>query len=277
MRRVLKHSPQKHIKATISQQKSMNYKEHNCISIEVLLSTAKINIDRYGLQIILVSETDYLPSFGYSIGLWEKYKHPEIICFGLPTDLLHEIINDVAKLIKEENPIILNKPYNNIFQNSKAEFIKVNSQNIEDYFKVAIRHYNSKDFPAIQLIWTDHNDKLPWESGFENDFLYKQPLLDRNMDFKFREPKNLGIFTTRQWLEFNKPILRVVHDFEGDWQFLTGDQMSEDIKLVSLEQMILRDKTLNEVFDLEYGESAERDFIGGEWIRLQEIPKEEEE
>lgn len=43
--------------------------------------------------------------------------------------------------------------------------------------------------------------------------------------------------------------------------------MLEDAKLVALEQMTIKDKTLNEVFDLEYGEEAEREFIGGKWTR----------
>jgi len=43
--------------------------------------------------------------------------------------------------------------------------------------------------------------------------------------------------------------------------------MPDDIKVVALEQMVLRDKTLNEVFNLEYGEEAEREYIGGEWVR----------
>ena len=43
--------------------------------------------------------------------------------------------------------------------------------------------------------------------------------------------------------------------------------MPQDAKLVALEQMTIKDKTLNEVFDLEYGEEAEREFIGGNWTR----------
>ena len=31
--------------------------------------------------------------------------------------------------------------------------------------------------------------------------------------------------------------------------------------------MVSKDKTLNEVFNLDYGYSMERDFIGGEWTR----------
>lgn len=61
--------------------------------------------------------------------------------------------------------------------------------------------------------------------------------------------------------------MRVVHDFDGDWQFLTGDQILEDARVVALEELILKDETLNEVFNLEYGESADREIIGGLWTR----------
>ena len=117
-------------------------------------------------------------------------------------------------------------------------------------------------------MWTDRNNKFPWEKGFEEEFVYRQPLLDRNVDFKFREAKNLAVFTTKQWIEENKPIIHVIHDSDGDWQFLTDDEHStSNIKIVALEQLILRDKTLNEVFDLDYGEQAERNFFGDKWIR----------
>jgi Domain of unknown function (DUF4262) len=251
--------------------------EHKCIDPNELLVRTKSNIEKFGLQVIMVNATDYSPSFAYSIGLYKTYNHPEIICFGLPNDLGHGIINDVAELIKNGEQIKPSKNYDNIFKNSKAEFLKVDERNIDDYFASAINFYQTAKFPALQLIWTDRNDKFPWEENFEEKFLYDQPLLDRNVDFKFKEQKNLGIFTTRQWLELNQPILRVVHDLDGDWQFLTGDQMPDDIKLVALEQMVIRDKTLNEVFNLDYGYSAERKFIGDEWIKQKEEDSEEED
>jgi len=177
------------------------------------------------------------------------------------------LINDVANLIKDGRAIEISKTYDIIFQNSRAEFLKVDDRNLSDYFGTAIDFYSTKNFPAIQLVWTDRNDKFPWEENFDEEFIYKQPLLDRNADFKFREEKNLATFTTRQWLELRKPILHVVHDNDGDWQFLTGDQTPDDIKIVALEQLILLEGTLNEVFDLEFGEEAERDFVGGKWTR----------
>lgn len=240
---------------------------HDCISKDDLLEKTKLNIEKFSIQVIMVASTDYLPSFAYSIGLTKTFNHPEIICFGLSNGLGHQIINDVAEIIKKGETIESGKIYSEIFENSRATFLKVDQRNIADYFGAALNFYENEEFSALQLIWTDRNDRFPWENNFEEEFLFKQPLLDRNADFKYYEPKNLTTFTTRQWLEENKPILRVVHDDDGDWQFLTGDQMPEDIKIVALEELIKRDNSLNEVFDLEYGEEAERDFLGAKWKR----------
>ena len=245
-------------------------KEHNCISRDEILLQSKANIHKFGLQVIMVSGSDYSPSFVYSIGLFETYNQPEIICFGLPQKLGHEIINDVAELIKKGETIKMYTTYDSIFSNSRAHFLPVDDRNLDDYFGAAFNYYNKIKFPAVQLVWTDRNGKFPWEKNFEEEFLHDQPLLDRNVDFKFREAKDLGIFTTRQWLELGKPILRVVHDTDGDWQFLTGDQMPDDIRLVALEEMVIRDRTLNKVFDLDYGYSMNRDFVGGEWTKTKE-------
>ena len=246
--------------------------EHNCRDDSKTTS----DIEKYGLSVIIIEATAYLPSFAYSIGLWQKFKHPEIICFGLTTKTLGALINDVADLVKEGQTIETNKTYNDFFENGKTEFIKVDSRNLSDYFGTAIDFYDTKVFPALQFVWTDRNNKFPWETDFEEEFIYRQPLLDRNADFKFREVKNLATFTTRQWIEQHKPILRVIHDTDGDWQFLTGDQMPDDIKIVALEQLVLRDKTLNEVFNLEYGEEAEREVLGGHWTRSKGEHDEEE-
>jgi hypothetical protein len=237
--------------------------KHNCID----LNQTKEHIKKYGLSVIKIESTEYLPSFAYSVGLTETFNHPEIICFGLSTELMHQLINDVAEIIREEGKLDLNKEYSNVFENSRAKFLQIDKKNIEDYFGVAIKYFGTTKINGLQLIWTDRNNKFPWENGFEEEFRFKQPLLDRNAKFKFREQRNLGIFTTRQWLEKNEPIVRVVHEENGDWQFLTKEIDFENGKLIALEQMILRDETLNEVFDLEYGEEAERDFIGDKWRR----------
>jgi hypothetical protein len=225
----------------------------------------KEDIEKFGWSVVMIKETDYLPAFAYTIGIWEKYGKPEIIAFGLDTETLQILVNDAGDIIKSGLEIILKKKYDNILENLDVQFIEVNENNISDYFGYAIEYYGSKHFPAMQLVWPDHLNKFPWDVNFETDLFYRQPLLDRNMDFKFLEDKNLGVFTTKQFIEESKPIVRVTHDEDGDWQFLTDEASLTEPRLVHLSFMTNKDKTLNDVFQLQYGQSAERDFIGASW------------
>ena len=46
---------------------------------EAIESTISADIEKYGCHIVLVEADDYLPSFAYSIGLFQTYHHPEVI------------------------------------------------------------------------------------------------------------------------------------------------------------------------------------------------------
>ena len=223
------------------------------------------DIEKFGWSVVMIKETDYSPAFAYTIGVWETYSKPEIIAFGLDTRSLHILVNQAADIFKAGEDIEMKKNYDDFFDDNNIQFIEVDKDSISDYFGYAIEYYGSKYFPAIQFVWTDNQNKFPWESDYEIDLIHKQPLLDRNMKFKFREDKNLGVFTTKQFLEHNKPIVRVSHNDDGDWQFLTEEAELTDAKIVHLEFMTNKDETLNEVFQLEYGQTAVRDSIGGNW------------
>jgi len=237
--------------------------EHNCLDDEKLID----DIEKFGWSVILIEASDYLPSFAYTIGLWKNYNHPELICFGFTTKTLHAVLNIGGEIAKAGEKLVVNKIYEDFFETGSAQFLPVDNRNIPDYFGYAIWFNKRNDFPCLQLVWTDRSDRFPWDAGYEEEFEYRQPLLDRNADFKFREKENLAIFTTKQWVSQNKPVLRVIHEDDGDWQFLTGDQMPEDIKVVALKEMVRRDNTLNDVFNLDYGETAERGFVGDVWTR----------
>jgi hypothetical protein len=136
------------------------------------------HIRKSGLSVVCVSGDEKNPPFAYSVGLQKTYDHPEIICFGMPIKLSHQIINDVAEIIKKDGKIKPNTEYTNIFKDSRAIFLPVKKNNIEGYLYVAIGYYGSNNFEALQLIWTDRNNKFPWEKGFEEEFEFYQPLLN---------------------------------------------------------------------------------------------------
>lgn len=224
-------------------------------------------VNEYGWYVAIFETTAYLPSFAYTIGLWKNFKHPELIVFGLTNDTLHSILNVSGDLVKKEKVILANSENADILENNKVFILEVNPENLSDYFGYGIDFYKGQ-FPAYQIVWADRKQKFPWEENFEKEFTYRQPLLDRNVDFKFREDKNLGVITNRQFLEEGKPILYVEHDDNGDWTFLTGDELlSSDARLICLEDMVELDQSLNQLFNLDYGEFAQRKSKKHKWER----------
>ena len=228
----------------------------------------KDHIEKYGCHIVLLNPVDDLPGFGYTIGLYEKYNHPEIICFGLSNDVLMGVLNDACSDIKEGCKFTTDKREDHLIDGYNVEFLSVNSDYYANYVGYARWYYHNVDFPLLQLVWPDKSGVFSWEDNFNPDRKFKQPLLDRNTDFKFYEERNLGVFTT-QYVIDGSPILFVLHDKEeGDWQFQGGEDFTDqDIRLVALENVTKMDPTVNDLFNLGMGERAWRTHAGDEWQR----------
>lgn len=221
------------------------------------------DIAEYGCSIIAIESTDYLPSYAHSIGLWEQYQHPEIILFGLPPSMMQQVLNEAAALIKDGEKITVAQSYTDFFENGQATCIAVDERNIPDYFAYAIQYYQGLPFDAVQLVWTDRHYKLPWEENFETEFKHKQPLLDRNADFKFSEDKDLIVLRS---IAEDKVLLKVIHDAEGNWHFLSSAD-DANLKENTLGDLVAQDMSLNDLFDLDYGQMAERKSREDKWER----------
>ena len=78
---------------------------------------------------------------------------------------------------------------------------------------------------------------------------------------------NIYVFTTRRIVLGQDPILRVLHDEDGDWQFLSREEVltESDAMVVSLGGMMEIDSSLKDVVDIPTGMQAVRDRVGNEW------------
>lgn len=224
------------------------------------------DVDEYGCHLALIEGDGYLPAFAYTIGLFKSFSHPEIIVFGLKPEVMGSLLNHAKDEIKKGFGFQTDKPYSGFLEGFDVRFLEVNKEYYLDYFGYAGWFYNrSWDFPALQIIWPDKTGKWPWEKDFNENWKFKQPLLDRNTDFKFYEDRNLCVYTTRHVLE-GKPILNVFHNEDGDWQFHSEeDPQIEDARLVSLEALVKLDRSLNELHHLGFGYKAWRESRDDEW------------
>jgi len=233
------------------------------------------DIEQYGCHLALLEPDNYLPGFVYSIGLYKKFGHPELICFGLKTEVMGSILNHACDLVKSGEVLTINKLYPGFLEGYDIQFIKVDREYYPNYVGYAGWFYDTTfDFPLLQLVWPDKHHHFPWDKDFQDDWKFKQPLLDRNTDFKFYEERNLGVYTTKNAFK-GEPILYVYHNNDGDWQFHTSLEPDlGDAMIVCLDEIIKLDPTINEIYHLQYGWRAWRESKEDDWSYEEDQDKE---
>ncbi|RFZ92343.1 DUF4262 domain-containing protein [Mucilaginibacter conchicola] len=234
------------------------------------------NIAKYGCHLTLIESNGYTPAFIYSIGLYQNYGHPEIICVGLDINVMAAIINGAKDMAAAGETIVTGKLYQGFLQDYDVQFLEVQELNYFDYLGFGSKFYQGIDYPVLQMVWPDKQNKFPWEDGFNEDWKYKQPLLDRNANFRFYESETLGVYTTSDALA-GAPVLYVYHNENGDWQFHTSLEPDiNDGKLVCLKHLVEADPSLNSIYFLQYGWAASRADRDAEW-EVEESPDEDED
>lgn len=86
---------------------------------------------------------------------------------------------------------------------------------------------------------------------------------------KFEDTLNTAVFTTKFVVKDKKEITYVTHEIEdGAWQFFSNDHFDnfeEVAMLVSLDEIIMMDKTVLEIADLPLGFIATRQSAKDIW------------
>lgn len=95
------------------------------------------NMEQYGCYIIQVKPDGFLPGFAYTIGLYQKFNHPEIICFGLSLDLLGSVLNDACELIKNGQSLQVGVHYDDFIADFSIQFLTVDKSFYPNYWGIA--------------------------------------------------------------------------------------------------------------------------------------------
>lgn len=135
------------------------------------------DVVEYGLHVLYVLEDDDGPGFGYSVGLYHNYKHPEIIVIGLTQELTHNIINDMASEIKAGKIYKVGEYASGILDGFDRYFLPVDKSNYREYVGYANWFYERHEFPLIQCVYPTTKGIYPWEEAWPDSIKNLQPLL----------------------------------------------------------------------------------------------------
>ena len=127
---------------------------------------------------IEAGESDDEPAFAYTVGLYKTYDHPELICIGLPTDVMHVMLNNCGHLIKTGPKPPVGPPFAEVLDDFKVLLREVRARNsYDEHVGYAIWLNGGREFPLLQLVWPDKEGRFPGDPGTHPLMAKKQPLL----------------------------------------------------------------------------------------------------
>ena len=87
------------------------------------------------------------------------------------------------------------------------------------------------------------------------------------MTHKILNNPNLAVITSRNILENHSPILEAIHTTDGIWEFYGSESLNTaDFRVVSLEEMVKLDVSINRILHIKEGYFAQRENQESEWI-----------
>ena len=248
------------------------------------------SIEEFGNSVVNVVRTKHGLGWSYTIGIFDTTGKPEIITVGLPTETAHCALNEAAKLLRAGVDLTRGR-HRDLIGQVECEFRPVDRKWVEHLMDWAVWYYDGADFPVLQAVYPDLENRFPEDEGFDGAF--EQPLMQRTapmtraendfwasadpksslFDWKFADPPYANAYLSKPVHKGTESVTFVSHDADdGAWQFL-GDSMSDGGGvLVCLHHPIDGDPSLAELADLPLGWYAERERVGEPWIRKKRPP-----
>jgi hypothetical protein len=248
------------------------------------------HVEEFGCSVVNVKRTTYGLGWSYTLGVFDTSGRPDIITVGLLPDTAQFALNEAAKLLRAGVDLTKGR-HRDLIGEVDCEFRPVDPKWVEHLMGWALWYYDGDDFPVIQAVYPDLQNRFPEDEGFDNSF--EQPLMQPNaamtrtendfwastdpesslFNWKFPDDPHTRVFLSETVHKGTEPITFVSHDSDGEWQFL-GDTMRDGGGPVisCFHHPIDRDRSLAELADLPLGWYAERDRDGEPWTRKKRPP-----
>jgi hypothetical protein len=133
-----------------------------------LMDKIRKDVLETGVSFISVFRDSNSPGFMYTIGLFERHRHPELVVVGLPRDLGHWLLDTLSARVATGDRFVAGPKYDNILEPPyRLALREVHRENMPEYVGMALRYYGNSDFTVNQVFLPDVRDLFPWEEGYK--------------------------------------------------------------------------------------------------------------
>jgi hypothetical protein len=246
--------------------------------------TVMANVAKHGWHIVQIPDNSQSSGWVFSVGMWHTLGSPELAVFGMASNDAAHLINDIGDHIRSGRPAGPDVVFDDVLEDDRpVTFRLADSSWYGPMFGYATWFARRPPLPIAQVVWADAHRRFVWDDGIDNVYRHAQPSLWIPAGehpqgrwsgaliqgpWPFGDPPDTMVFSTKRIAFEHQPVLYVVHNSDGAWQFTDGHDVGpEDMALVHMAHVAGAHLGSVEVADLPLGWEAFRQAESAPWTR----------
>lgn len=117
------------------------------------------------------------PAFCYTTGLWQAFRHPELFLYGLSQVDALGILGGLITEIRERSRRFTGGEVDSELFNLPVGFVEIPKDELPGRLNIAAAFYGDLQFEAVQVLLSDAQGVMPWQTSCDPAFAAMQPLL----------------------------------------------------------------------------------------------------
>lgn len=135
------------------------------------------DIAKFGWHCVNILPEGSAVAYSFTVGMFHTYQYPELIIFGLPADIAHEILSVAVDTIQRKKPIDLSRPTDELLEGYSCCFVEVPTSQYRDHVGFCRWYYEGNGFPLYQIVWPSREGIFPWHPEASSEFKETQPVI----------------------------------------------------------------------------------------------------
>lgn len=144
---------------------------------DAMLAKIRADIARVGWHVVLVPPDAQTAGWAHSIGLVERFGHPELVVFGADLERIGPLLNAVAARVAAGRRLEAGTQLSGVLRDLPLAVREVAPRWIQSFLGNAAWYAGRPDLPALQIFWPDPAGRFPWDPDCDPTWREDQPQL----------------------------------------------------------------------------------------------------
>lgn len=148
-------------------------------SVEDFVAGVRVHVGETGWAVgHWVAERPARRPVAYTIGLWERFNHPEVLMCGFEPLLMQRLLNDIGARVRAGERFEPGRSYGRVIRRYDVAFRGVHPDYAADHFAGALLYYEGAAFEGVQCFLPDASGLFPWDENCDRTYATLQPVLE---------------------------------------------------------------------------------------------------